>query len=110
VEATDEHGKPLRIQITSGGGAAVSTPFNTLVTIAMFDDPKNPRHPAKMFTMSKPFAYLSATLNLWKEPMELKCGAEMDLCYGVAVCDGKLAAADIEKLYQRWLTLRGASR
>ena len=34
------------------------------VTIAMFDDPNNPRHPARMFTMSKPFAYLSATLNL----------------------------------------------
>lgn len=80
------------------------------VTIAMFDDPKNPRHPARMFTMGKPFAYLSATLNLWKEPMELKCGAELDLCYGVAVCDGKLAAADIEKLYQRWLILRGASK
>jgi hypothetical protein len=76
----------------------------------MFDDPKNPRHPAKMFTMSKPFAYLSATLNLWKEPMELKCGAELDLCYGVAVCDGKLGAAGIEKLYQRWLTLRNASK
>jgi hypothetical protein len=80
------------------------------VTIAMFDDPKNPRHPARMFTMSKPFAYLSTTLNLWKEPMELKCGAELDLCYGVAVCDGKLSAADIEKLYQRWLELRSASK
>lgn len=81
-----------------------------LVTIAMLDDPKNPRHPARMFTMGKPFAYLSATLNLWKEPMELKCGAELDLCYGVAVCDGKLGAADIEKLYQRWLALRSASK
>ncbi|MCX6910790.1 MAG: PmoA family protein [Verrucomicrobia bacterium] len=80
------------------------------VTIAMFDDPKNPRHPARMFSMGKPFAYLSATLNLWKEPMELKCGAELDLCYGVAVCDGKLGAADIEKLYQRWLGLRSASK
>jgi hypothetical protein len=81
-----------------------------LVTIAIFDDPKNLRHPARMFTMGKPFAYLSATLNLWKEPMELKCGAELDLCYGFAVCDGKLGAAEIEKLYQRWLTLRSASK
>ena len=79
------------------------------VTIAMFDDPKNPRHPARMFTMGKPFAYLSATLNLWKEPMELKCGSELDLCYGVAVCDGQLTPAAIEKLYQRWLTLRSCS-
>ncbi len=39
------------------------------VTVAIFDHPSNPRHPNKMFTMTPPFAYLSATLNLWKEPL-----------------------------------------
>ena len=34
------------------------------VTIAMFDAPDNPRHPATWFTMNVPFAYLSATLDL----------------------------------------------
>ena len=31
---------------------------STPVTVAIFDHPDNLRHPAKMFTMSKPFAYL----------------------------------------------------
>jgi hypothetical protein len=33
------------------------------VTVAIFDHPGNPRYPARMFTMAKPFAYLSATRN-----------------------------------------------
>ncbi len=109
ADTTDMEIKPPTIAVSSGAGLTTAT-MDMPVTIAMFDDPKNPRHPAKMFTMSKPFAYLSATLNLWKEPMELKCGSELDLCYGFAVCDGKLSAADIEKLYQRWLTLRSACK
>ncbi|MCX7824638.1 MAG: PmoA family protein [Verrucomicrobiae bacterium] len=80
------------------------------VTIVMLDNPKNPRHPARMFTISKPFAYLSATLNLWKEPMELKRGSELVLRYGFAVCDGRLSADRIEQLYERWLALRGPSK
>ncbi|MBI5685490.1 MAG: PmoA family protein [Verrucomicrobia bacterium] len=113
INATGQPGETVRgdERLVAAKWCAYSAPADgKAVTIAMFDDPKNPRHPARMFTMGKPFAYLSATLNLWKEPMELKCGAELDLCYGVAVCDGKLAAADIEKLYQRWLELRSASK
>ena len=48
------------------------------VTVAMFDSPENPRHPNKFFTM-RPFAYLAATLNLWKEPMTLKAGEPLKL-------------------------------
>ena len=113
TNATGQPGETVRgdERLVAANWCAYSAPVDDkLVTIAMFDDPKNPRHPARMFTMSKPFAYLSATLNLWKEPMELKCGAELDLCYGFAVCDGKLMAANIEKLYQRWLTVRSASK
>jgi hypothetical protein len=72
------------------------------VTVAIFDHPKNPRHPNKIFTMSPPFAYLSATLNLWKQPMELKAGQDLDLRYGVAVWDGETPAEAIEALYARW--------
>ena len=38
--------------------------------------------------------------------MDLPCGSRT-WNYGVAVCDGKPGADDIEKLYQRWLQLRG---
>ena len=78
------------------------------VTAAIFDHPGNVRHPAKMFTMSKPFAYLSATLNVWKEPLVVKAGKPLELRYGVALWDGEVDKATVEKLYQRWLKLSGA--
>ncbi|MCX7886116.1 MAG: PmoA family protein [Verrucomicrobiae bacterium] len=70
------------------------------VTVALFDHPQNPRHPARMFTMDAPFAYMSATLNLWKEPLTLK--EALRLRYGVAVWDGERRPEEIEQLYQHW--------
>jgi len=75
------------------------------VTVAMFDHPSNPRHPAVMFTMTEPFAYLSATLNLWREPLVLKKGQKLNLTYGIAAWDGEVAKPGIEKLYERWVEL-----
>lgn len=73
------------------------------ITCALFDHPQNLRHPSRMFTMDQPFAYLAATLNLWKEPFVLKAGQPLRLCYGIALCDGATPAAELEQLYQRWL-------
>ena len=75
------------------------------VTVAMFDHPGNPRHPATWFTMTAPFAYLSATLNLHREPMALGAGQTLSLVYGVALWDGKTGAEEIEKAYRRWVAL-----
>jgi len=75
------------------------------VTVALFDHPSNLRYPAKMFSMTAPFAYLSATLNAWKEPITLKAGQPLNLCYGVALWDGEVDKATVEKMYQRWLSL-----
>jgi len=75
------------------------------VTIAIFDHPNNLRYPAKKFTMAKPFAYIATTLNLWKEPFQLQSGTPLDLCYGVAVWDGKIDAPQIEKACQQWQKL-----
>jgi hypothetical protein len=72
------------------------------VTVAMFDHPKNARHPALFFTMPAPFAYISATLNYWKEPLEVKAGQPLELRYAVAAWDGQIGADQVEKLYQRW--------
>ena len=71
------------------------------VTVAMFDSPRNPR-PAQFFTM-RPFAYLSATLNLWKQPMTIKRGEPIDLCYGVALWDGQVEPAGVQAVYARWV-------
>jgi hypothetical protein len=73
------------------------------VTVAIFDHPSNLRHPARMFTMAAKFAYLGATLNLWKEPYTLAGGRPLDLRYGVAVWDGKADRAAIAGLYERWV-------
>lgn len=72
------------------------------VTVALFDHPQNAR-PAYYFTM-RPFAYLAATVNLWKDPLELKSAA-LDLRYGVAVCDGTLGPEQVERLYRQWAEL-----
>jgi hypothetical protein len=79
------------------------------VTVALFDHPGNPRHPATMFTMPRPFAYLSATLNLWKEPMIVSAEKPLELCYGVALWDGDTSSDAIQGIYQQWVaTTQGA--
>jgi hypothetical protein len=82
--------------------AAAGEKGDKKVTVAVFDHPKNPRHPARMFTMAQPFAYLAATLNLWKEPLTVKAGSPLELQYGVAVWDGEVDAAAVERLYEKW--------
>jgi hypothetical protein len=72
------------------------------VTVAIFDHPQNPRHPATFFTMTKPFAYLSATLNLHKEPLKVVSDKPLVLRYAVAVWDGKVENDRINELYKRW--------
>ncbi len=76
------------------------------VTVALFDHPKNLRHPARMFTMSEPFAYFSATFNVWKEPIMLTKGEPLQLIYGIALWDGKVAKETIEKVYQHFVEIQ----
>lgn len=71
------------------------------ITVAMFDAPENPR-PATWFTMAEPFAYLSATLKLHKEPMTLKSDRPLEVCYGIAAWDGRIDAARIDETCQMW--------
>lgn len=58
------------------------------VTVAVFDDPRNPRSPASFFTMAEPFAYLSATLDLHERERILRAGETLELRYGIAAWDG----------------------
>jgi hypothetical protein len=74
------------------------------VTAVLFEGPGNPR-PVLWFTMAKPFAYLSATLNLHREPLVVEAGKPLTFTYGVAVWDGKVEAGEIEKVYRHWLEL-----
>ena len=72
------------------------------VTVAVFDDPKNPR-PAVMFTMVDHFAYISATLDLEKRPLTVEAGKPLMLRYGVVAWDGKKSAEEVEAAYQEWV-------
>ncbi len=75
------------------------------VTIALLDHTANPRHPATWFTMTNAFAYLSATLNLSKEPYELRCPETLTLRYALILGEGKIEASRIDKLYTKWTAL-----
>jgi hypothetical protein len=72
------------------------------VTVAMFDDPGNPR-PVTWFTMKEHFAYLSATMRLHEMPLEVTVDKPATLRYGIALWDGHRSDSDIETLYQDWL-------
>ncbi|MHC4583414.1 MAG: DUF6807 domain-containing protein [Planctomycetota bacterium] len=74
-----------------------------IVTVAMFGHPNNLRHPTHWFTMTKPFAYLSATLNLHREPLKVLSGKPLDLRYAVAVWDNRIKEEQIEKVYDWWV-------
>ena len=73
------------------------------VTIAMFGHPENLRHPTHWFTMTTPFAYLAATLNLHKEPLEVTSDKPLVLRYAVAVWDGRVDKSKIDRVYHRWI-------
>jgi len=73
------------------------------VTIAMFGHPENQRHPTHWFTMTTPFAYLAATLNLHIEPLEVTSDEPLVLRYAVAVWDGRVDKSKIDKVYRRWI-------
>jgi len=73
------------------------------VTVAMLGHPENPRHPTTWFTMAKPFAYLSGTLDLHEEPLSIDDGKSLVLRYAVVVWDGKVGKDRIDQAY-RWFT------
>lgn len=74
-----------------------------LVTVAMFGHPDNVRGPTLWFTMTKPFAYVSATLNLYREPLQIGRDKPLVLRYAVAVWDGQAEHSQIEQAYCWWV-------
>jgi hypothetical protein len=70
------------------------------VTVAVFDHPANPI-PMTAFTMGDaggPFAYMSATMNLHRQSVELKTGETFKFQYRIAVWDGETPLETIEKM------------
>lgn len=96
----DEH-------LTTGPWCAYTAPAGGHdVTVALFDDPGNLR-PALWFTMKEHFAYLSATVNLWREPLAITEGTPLVLRYGAALWDTPVEKDQIEAVRRQWLDLAG---
>jgi hypothetical protein len=88
--------------------ACVGPVGDKIVTVAMLSHPGNPRHPTNWFTMSDSLTYMTATLNLYRQPLSLPAGQTLALVYGVAVWDGEADPASIEALYRQWLKITAA--
>lgn len=73
------------------------------VTVAMLSHPENLRHPTHWFTMTKPFAYLSATMNLYRESLTVTSDRPLVLRYAVAVWDNQVENEQIENVYSWWV-------
>ena len=73
------------------------------VTVTMLGHPDNLRHQTQWFTMTKPFAYLSATLNLHREPLKVTSDKPLVLRYAVVVWDNRVENEQIENVYNWWV-------
>lgn len=71
------------------------------VSVWMIAHPSNPR-PPRWFTMGKPFCYLSATLNLDKEPATLAKGEAWTLRYSIALLSSPVNHAKLTDLASAW--------
>lgn len=71
-------------------------------TIAIIGDPRNARGDASFFTMHEPFAYISATQGLEKEPLVYKTGDKFELNYLVVVYPEVKSAAALQERAKSW--------
>ena len=92
------------LEVVPARWVAYSAPVDgKTVTVAIFDHPKNPRFPGGIFHMTKPFAYLSATIGLSDKPYEIRSAKPLVLKYGAALWDGEVGVERIEAVYKSWV-------
>ncbi len=73
------------------------------ITLAFFDAPDNPRHPATWFAMTHAFTYMTATIAPHKEPYVLEQGKTLRVRYGVALWNKTTGAKAIQDAYDHWI-------
>ena len=72
------------------------------VMLVMFGRPDNARGDAAFFTMLDPFAYLSATQGLDKQPLEYAAGDKFSLSYLLTVYSENKSPEFIRHRYEQW--------
>ena len=106
LNAADEKGEVVRgtERITRADWCAyIAEADGRPVTIAMFGYPENLRNPTYWFTMTAPFSYLAATLNLYREPLVVTSDKPLVLRYAVVVWDGRVDKSQINQVYHSWI-------
>jgi len=95
--------------VTPGPWAAVRfrAPDRPL-TVALVGAPGNARGPAGFFAMREPFAYLSATQGLDREPLVYRAGERVALDYLVTVAPGLAGDESLDRLARDWAASRAA--
>lgn len=66
-------------------------------TLLIVDSPESIRFPARWFTMRMPFVYISATRNLWKEPIEISPQNKILCKNALVLWDGVKTKETLEK-------------
>lgn len=72
------------------------------VTVALFGSPKNAHGDGFFFTMLDPFAYLTATQGLDKQPLEYSTGNKFKLRYLLTVYSSQKPRDFIQQRYELW--------
>ena len=69
--------------------------------VAIFNSPRNPRHPTPFFVMSEPFGYLSAAPT-YREPFRLELRQRLRLHWAVVAFLGAADTSRLNDWYRRW--------
>ncbi len=94
---------PSRSQAASTLWSAVSFDRpGAPATIALFDHPSNARSPSVFFSMKRPFAYLSATQAIDKEPLIYRTGDKWELNYLVTIYPEAKAKEALDARAKSW--------
>ena len=72
------------------------------VMLVLFGRPDNARGDAASSPCSMPFAYLSATQGLDKQPLEYAAGRKFSLSYLLTVYPENKTPEFIQRRYERW--------
>jgi hypothetical protein len=89
--------------VTTGKWTSVSGQMDGHdVMLAMFGHPTNARGETAFYTMLDPFAYLSATQALDKQPLEYAAGDTFNLNYLLTVYSEKKPRDFLQSRYEQW--------
>lgn len=101
------HGKNARWMDFAG-----QTPEGKEAGIAIFDHPKNLRHPAPWYVSmdtKTPFGYFSPAI-LFNEPYTLKAGKSLDLKYRIVIHPGEISGSTIEREWEEFVASNSTTK